>query len=151
MPPSPRSTAPGYGSCSETRRPDAATTCAMPAPIWPAPTTRTCSKFTARDPTLPSMEVRVATAADAEAIGAVQERGWQTAYRNVFPAAELARGGVIQVERWRSRLAEPPAGWSTFVVEGDGSVIGFASVGPSRDEQGLGELYAIYVDPEMWS
>ena len=30
---SPRSTAPGNGSWSETRRPDAATTCAMPAPI----------------------------------------------------------------------------------------------------------------------
>ena len=33
----PRSTAPGYGSCSDTRRPEAATTCAMPAPIWPGP------------------------------------------------------------------------------------------------------------------
>ena len=30
-----------------TRRPEAATTCAMPPPIWPAPTTRTCSKSTA--------------------------------------------------------------------------------------------------------
>ena len=40
---SPRSTAPGAASCSETRRPDAATTCAIPPPIWPAPTTRTCS------------------------------------------------------------------------------------------------------------
>ena len=30
---SPRSTAPGAASCSETRRPEAATTCAMPPPI----------------------------------------------------------------------------------------------------------------------
>ena len=28
---------------------------------------------------------------------------------------------------------------------------GFASVGPSRDEHGIGELYAIYVDPDRWS
>src|SRR3954451_8204655 len=42
----PRSTAPGAASCSETRRPDAATTCAMPPPICPAPTTRTCSNAT---------------------------------------------------------------------------------------------------------
>ncbi|HEY6055903.1 MAG TPA: GNAT family N-acetyltransferase [Gaiellaceae bacterium] len=28
--------------------------------------------------------------------------------------------------------------------------MGFASVGPSRDEQGVGELYAIYVLPERW-
>ena len=39
--------APGTSSCSETRRPDAATTCAMPPPIWPAPTTTTCSNRTA--------------------------------------------------------------------------------------------------------
>jgi ribosomal protein S18 acetylase RimI-like enzyme len=30
-------------------------------------------------------------------------------------------------------------------------VVGFASVGPSRDERDIGELYAIYVDPEDWS
>ena len=36
----------GARSWSETRRPDAATTCAMPPPICPAPTTRTCSKLT---------------------------------------------------------------------------------------------------------
>jgi GNAT superfamily N-acetyltransferase len=97
------------------------------------------------------VKVRTATAADAEAIGAVQERGWQVAYRHIFPAAELAQGGFIQVERWRVRLADPPHGWSTFVVEHDATVVGFASVGPSRDERGLGELYAIYVDPEAWS
>jgi GNAT superfamily N-acetyltransferase len=110
-----------------------------------------CSKFTARDLTLLIVRVRPATAADAEAIGAVQERGWQVAYRHIFPVAELRRGGFIQVERWRARLADPPPGWATFVVEHDGRVIGFASVGPSRDERGLGELYAIYVHPEAWS
>src|SRR6266540_2308806 len=40
-----RSVAPGCASCSDTRRPDAATTCAIPAPICPAPTTSTCSKL----------------------------------------------------------------------------------------------------------
>ncbi len=49
------------------------------------------------------------------------------------------------------RLATPPAGWSTFVAERAGEVIGFASVGPSRDERGVGEVYAIYVDPDSWS
>ena len=45
---SPRSVAPGAASYSETRRPDAATTWAMPPPIWPRPTTRTCSNSIAR-------------------------------------------------------------------------------------------------------
>ena len=42
---------------------------------------------------------------DAESIARVQERGWQIAYRHVFPVAELDRGGFIQVTRWRERLA----------------------------------------------
>jgi ribosomal protein S18 acetylase RimI-like enzyme len=97
------------------------------------------------------MEVRRASATDADGIARVQERGWQIAYRHVFPVAELDRGGFIQSRRWRDRLERPPAGWSTFVAVRDGEVIGFASVGPNRDEHGLGELYAIYVDPDDWS
>jgi GNAT superfamily N-acetyltransferase len=97
------------------------------------------------------MRVRAATAGDADGIVRVQERGWQVAYRHVFPAEELDRGGFIQASRWRERLERPPAGWSTFVAEHDGAVVGFASVGPSRDLRGVGELYAIYVDPDEWS
>jgi GNAT superfamily N-acetyltransferase len=97
------------------------------------------------------MRVRPATGEDAEGIARVQERGWQRAYRHVFPVDELDRGGFIQAARWRDRLERPPAGWSTFVAESGGTIVGFASVGPSRDERGTGELYAIYVDPEEWS
>jgi GNAT superfamily N-acetyltransferase len=97
------------------------------------------------------MEVRTATAEDAEGIGRVQEHGWQAAYRHVFPVEELDRGGFIQIARWRERLAHPPLGWSSFVAVEDETVVGFVSVGPSRDESALGELYAIYVEPEAWS
>lgn len=97
------------------------------------------------------MEIRRATAEDAAGIARAQERGWQAAYRHVFPAEELDRGGFIEVERWSERLVRPPAGWSTFVAVRDGQVAGFTSVGPSRDEEGIGELYAIYVDPDAWS
>jgi len=97
------------------------------------------------------MLVRRATGDDAEGIAFVQERGWQQAYRHVFPVEELDRGGFIHTARWRERLDRPPAGWSTFVADRDGVVVGFTSVGPSRDERGIGELYAIYVDPDDWS
>jgi GNAT superfamily N-acetyltransferase len=96
------------------------------------------------------MRIRKATEEDAFGIAGVQERGWQAAYRHVFPAEELDRGGFIHADRWTERLARPPTGWSTFVAEGDGDIVGFTSVGPSRDEAGIGELYAIYVDPEHW-
>jgi GNAT superfamily N-acetyltransferase len=97
------------------------------------------------------MDVRVATVADAEGISRVQERGWQRAYRHVFPVDELDRGGFIYPQRWRERIAAPPNGWTTLVAVEDGEVIGFSAVGPSRDEVGVGELYAIYVDPAHWS
>jgi len=96
------------------------------------------------------MDVRLGTPGDALAIETIRVRGWQVAYRHVLPANELD-AMPVDASRWRARLERPPSGWSTFVVEDAGVVVGFASVGPSRDEHGVGELYAIYVDPESWS
>jgi ribosomal protein S18 acetylase RimI-like enzyme len=97
------------------------------------------------------MHIRPASPDDAVAIETIRVRGWRAAYRHVFPAADLD-ALPIDAERWRSRLHVPPPGWTTVVCEDDaGRVVGFASTGPSRDEDELGELYAIYVDPEAWS
>jgi GNAT superfamily N-acetyltransferase len=96
------------------------------------------------------MRIRPASPDDATAIETIRVRGWRAAYRHVFPAADLD-ALPVDPERWRSRLLVPPPGWSTIVCEHDGRVVGFASTGPSRDEDALGELYAIYVDPDAWS
>ncbi|HZQ80862.1 MAG TPA: GNAT family N-acetyltransferase [Gaiellaceae bacterium] len=94
------------------------------------------------------MEIRPAVPGDADAIEGIRVRGWQAAYRHVFPAVELD-AMPVDGSRWRTRIETPPTGWSTFVAD-DRGVVGFACVGPSRDERGLGELYAIYVDPGSW-
>jgi ribosomal protein S18 acetylase RimI-like enzyme len=96
------------------------------------------------------MRIRPATPDDALAIETIRVRGWRTAYRHVFPAADLD-ALPIDPERWRSRLLVPPPGWSTVVCEDERRVVGFASTGPSRDEDAFGEVYAIYVDPDAWS
>ena len=94
----------------------------------------------------------MATAADAEAIDADA-----ACAAGRSPTATSSRrrsstqGGFVQLERWRARLADPRLAGRSFVAERDGAVVGFASVGPSRDERGIGELYAIYVDPDAWS
>lgn len=96
------------------------------------------------------MHIRPASPDDALAIETIRVRGWRSAYRHLFPVAELD-ALPIDAERWRSRLHVPPPGWTTIVCEDEGHVVGFASTGPSRDEDEIGELYAIYVDPDAWS
>jgi ribosomal protein S18 acetylase RimI-like enzyme len=96
------------------------------------------------------MQIRPASPDDALAIETIRVRGWRSAYRHVFPAAELD-AMPIDPERWRARLHVPPPGWTTVICEDGGDVVGFAATGPSRDEDDFGEVYAIYVDPDAWS
>jgi GNAT superfamily N-acetyltransferase len=96
------------------------------------------------------MRVRLARSADALAVETIRVRGWQVAYRHILPPAQLD-AQPIDPTRWRDRLESPPPGWTTFVAELGSGIVGFASIGPSRDEQGLGELYALYVEPSAWS
>jgi ribosomal protein S18 acetylase RimI-like enzyme len=100
------------------------------------------------------MIVRDAIAADADAVGRVQVETWRAAYRGLMPEEAIASfDAEAQQRMWRERLArEPRPGTATFVAELDGEVVGFASVGRSRDEaaESEGELYAIYVHPSCW-
>lgn len=97
------------------------------------------------------MIVRAGRGADAAALAGVQERSWRRAYAHVFPADELARDGFVDPATWRRRLEQPPRGWSTFVAERDGDLLGYVVVGPSRDRRTDGEVYALYADPAVWS
>ncbi len=58
----------------------------------------------------------------------------------------------LSVERraqgWRRLLKE--SGSATLLAEAGGEVAGFVNVGPSRDEEGTAELYAIYLDPTQY-
>lgn len=95
------------------------------------------------------MVVRAATRADAEAIERIRVRGWQIGYRHLYPPEELDRL-ELDWSHWRRRIERPPAGWTTLVAEGRGRILGFVSIGPSRDKPEVGEVYAIYVDPDEW-
>jgi len=91
------------------------------------------------------MLVRDATPEDAEAIARVHVRAWQQGYAHVFPAEKLAGlDEAARARQWREGLE---SSWKALVID---DVSGFASVGPSRDVAGEGELFAIYVSPEHW-
>ena len=98
--------------------------------------------------------MRPATPADADAIGRVQVETWRVAYQGLLPDDVIARFDVEARQRlWRDGLARVPRpGSATFVAELDGEVVGFASVGRSREDEAEteGELYAIYLHPSRW-
>jgi GNAT superfamily N-acetyltransferase len=93
--------------------------------------------------------VRLAESADCAEIAEVQVGTWRAAYQHVFPPELLAELSVDEQEAaWRTRVERDSA--VVWVAETRGRVVGFASVGPSWTEDGAGELYAIYVDPDAW-
>lgn len=94
------------------------------------------------------MSVRAATPADARGIAEVHVLTWRAAYARVFPAGVLAS---LSVDRRAEQWLEPlVAGDRIWVAEDGESVVGFASAGPSRTEEDVAELYAIYVVPDAW-
>ncbi len=100
-------------------------------------------------------QVRRATPGDAAGITRAHVRGWQVGYRGLLPDAVL--DGLSLAQRtvdWRDRLTQPdPDGATTLVAVTGTDVVGFASVGATRDGDapaGTGELWALYVDPDRW-
>jgi GNAT superfamily N-acetyltransferase len=88
--------------------------------------------------------IRLGTPDDAEGVARVHVETWQAAYAHALPHEQLQalslEDAVERSRRW------PP----TFVAEHDGEILGFVSVGSSRDPGTDGELFAIYVHPQHW-
>ncbi len=101
------------------------------------------------------VSIRPATVDDAPMIAAVHVRSWQVAYRGQLPD-ELLDGLSVErrTQRWGVRWwAERGASHHLLVAEAGGALVGFAAIGPSRDDDatiGVGELFAIYAAPETW-
>src|SRR5690606_10291226 len=101
---------------------------------------------------LSEVTIRPAGPADASAIAAVHIASWRGAYAGIVPDEYLASLDHDQREKhWVQSLSTPGA--RTWLADADGRTIGFATLGPSRDEDaepGDLEIYAIYLDPESW-
>lgn len=99
--------------------------------------------------------IRRATRSDADAIAAVHVRSWQEAYAGIVPAEHLQS---LDPKRWAVRWADflergPADRVLTWVAVTGANLIGFASVGPARDEDARPaerEIYSIYLDPGTW-
>ncbi|MGI8564688.1 MAG: GNAT family N-acetyltransferase [Candidatus Dormibacter sp.] len=102
---------------------------------------------------VPHFEIRHAQPGDEEAIARVHVASWQSAYAGLLPAGYLdALDWRRRAEQWGEWLRQPPAGSMALTAHSTAGLIGFASLGPSRDvaERDHYELYAIYVLPQAW-
>jgi ribosomal protein S18 acetylase RimI-like enzyme len=99
-----------------------------------------------------TMEVTPAVIEDANDIAAVQVRSWQAAYAEIFDPAWLAALSVeTRSTRWHDLIAADQS--HTVVSRQDGRLTGFVSFGKCRDNAAApdtGEIFALYVGPEMW-
>jgi GNAT superfamily N-acetyltransferase len=101
------------------------------------------------------VEIRPARVDDAEQIAEVHVRSWQAGYRGLIPQDYLdGLDPAARVDSRRRSLQEsdlPRSG--TLVVAHDGTVVGFAHIGPARDDDTddcVGEVWAIYLSPDAW-
>jgi GNAT superfamily N-acetyltransferase len=89
-------------------------------------------------------------------MAALHVRAWRATYAGILSDAFLAGLTVEEREaRWRHSVTDPeraPAERVILVAEVGGVLSGFAAAGHARgdDEFGMGELYAINVDPPAW-
>jgi GNAT superfamily N-acetyltransferase len=117
---------------------------------------RRASTRVARD-SIVAVEIRPAQAADALGVATVHVRSWQAAYKGLLPDLYLDQ---LDVERRRAGWARniDEADWprtgTLVATEASGNVVGFAHVGPARDDDVdplvVGELAAIYALPDVW-
>jgi GNAT superfamily N-acetyltransferase len=96
--------------------------------------------------------LRRAVPGDEQAVAAVHVGSWQVAYRGLLPSDLLDRLDAAERAKRYSFATDGPGTPLTTVAVEQGRIWGFATVGPARetDAGGVGELYAIYVDPSWW-
>jgi L-amino acid N-acyltransferase YncA len=97
----------------------------------------------------PTITIRPAEPADAQAIASVQTASWRTTYATLVPMQFLASMDVNRrAAVWHTWLTDSSSRQCIFVAEDkDGQVVGFASGGPEREGHPIykGELSAIYI------
>ncbi|OPB00383.1 GNAT family N-acetyltransferase [Pseudomonas fluorescens] len=99
--------------------------------------------------------IRNALPTDAKAIAQVHVSSWQEAYRDLIPADYLNSLGAMLAKREAHWVRAIEAGEScVLVAEVNDQVVGWISVGASRDEDvaggNVGEVLAIYVLAGYW-
>ncbi|WP_132805635.1 GNAT family N-acetyltransferase [Tepidamorphus gemmatus] len=94
------------------------------------------------------IDVRPARPADALGLSEVHDEAWTTAYRGIIPAVMLERMMARRGPDYWHRVASR-RGAGTLVLQFDGKVAGYATLGPNRVRRLPygGEIYELYLGP----
>jgi ribosomal protein S18 acetylase RimI-like enzyme len=96
--------------------------------------------------------IRSATPDDARVIATIHVEAWRAAYRGMVPDEYLDSLSIDRRESaWRRNLLAVDT--TTWVAEKSDAIVGWISVGPSRDADAgasTGEIWAVYVAPGCW-
>jgi ribosomal protein S18 acetylase RimI-like enzyme len=99
--------------------------------------------------------IRAAAVDDAPELAAIGGRAWNLTYRGIVPDPVLDEWIERAEDGWRSALASrPPDSPSrAWVAERGGSVVGYLTTSPAKDEwlpppDGAGEVTNLYLDPD---
>ncbi len=101
--------------------------------------------------------IRPATIKDASRLAEIHISSWQSAYADLLPA-EFLDGLSAEMEKrteqWQDWLSTENPQRSVLVAADGDEVVGFAHTGPPGDKdlesKGVGELYAMYLDPARY-
>ncbi len=99
----------------------------------------------------PSISVRRAQPGDLEAMRRAKHAAGLAAWQHILPRPTLERLGMPP--RWEDTVRDPAPRSAALVVELEGSVVGFAIVRPSDDDDALpstGELDGFFTLPDAW-
>jgi len=100
--------------------------------------------------TTPRCIIRRAEVSDADDIAGIHVRSYQHAYKSLMQSEYLES---LTVEKQTAKWQKWLEGGTTLVAESEQKLLGFCSVGETRDEDlgpSVGEVYALYIEPGLW-
>lgn len=120
---------------------------------WPDPVYIPETPFTLQVMKALTVDIRTATASDAEALAHVHDAAWQLAYRGIIPAMHLERMVQKRGASWWAGAANRSRG-GILVLDVGRTVAGYATIGQARAGRYHiggpwdGEIYELYIAPD---
>ena len=99
------------------------------------------------------MTIRWADYKDARSLAEVHVASWRDAYRGIIPDSVFE---FFTIDRRENHFLEALKSQAeeTALIEEEGKVAGFTTIGASRDkdagEENEGEIWGIYISPDHW-